>query len=156
MPWKTTSTCKNANVLDAEVYGAVLTSTHRVSRICKLNLQHQVQLRRQHLAAAQETEGGRHEHFLKVRLRQGKGEAAGVVDFEALVGLVDPPFARLQRVQVHGSRVVVDVVRALAVGEKLDSLDQAGRVPHDGVKVVGGIVVDEAKSHLDALRIDEV
>ena len=52
--------------------------------------------------------------------------------------------------------VVVDVVRALAVGEKLNSLDQAGGVSHDWVKVVGAVVVDEAEGDLDALRIDEI
>ena len=58
-----------------------------------------------------------------MRLRQGVGEAADFVDLEALVGLVDPPLARLQQcVQAHRSGVVVDVVRALAVGEKLNSL----------------------------------
>ena len=61
-------------------------------------------------------------------------------------------------VQVHRSGVVVDVVctRVLAVGEKLNSLDQAGGVSHDGVKVVGAVVVDEAEGDLDALRIDEI
>ena len=145
---------KNTNVLDAEVNGAVLASAHRVSRICELNLQRQVQLRRQHLAAPQQPHEGRgHEHFLEMRLRQCVGKAADVVDFEALVGLIDPPFAWLQqRVQVHGSGVVVDVVCPLAVGEKLDSLDQAGGVPHDWVVVVGVIVVDEAKGYLDENR----
>ena len=58
-----------------------------------------------------------------MRLGQRLGEASHVVDFKALVSLVDPPLARLQqRVQVHTSAVIVDVVRALAVGEELDSL----------------------------------
>ena len=90
-------------------------------------------------------------------LGQGLGKAADVVDLEPLVGLIDPPFAWLQqRVQVHGSAVVVDVVCSLAIGEKLDSFDQAGRVAHDGVVVVGGVVVDEAKGYLDALRVDKI
>ena len=51
----------------------------------KLDLPNKVELRREHLAAAQEPdEGGRHEDFLKVRLRQGVGEAADFVDLEAL------------------------------------------------------------------------
>ena len=29
-------------------------------------------------------------------------------------------------------------------------------MPRDGVKVVGGVVVDEAESYLDAVRIDEI
>ena len=57
---------------------------------------------------------------------------------------------------MHGSGVVVDVVCPLAVGEKLDSLDQAGGVAHDRVVVVGVIVVDEAKGYLDALRVDKI
>ena len=40
--------------------------------------------------------------------------------------------------------------------KKLNSLDQAGGVSHDGVKVVGAVVVDEAEGDLDALRIDEI
>ena len=149
---------QNPDVLDAEVYGAVLTSADGVGRIRELDLKNKVELRREHLAAAQEPdEGGRHEDFLKVRLRQGVREAADLVDLEALVGLVDPPLARLQQcVQVHRSGVVVDVVCALTVGEKLNSLDQAGGVSHDGVKVVGAVVVDEAEGDLDALRIDEI
>ena len=37
-------------------------------------------------------------------------------------------------------------------GEKLNSLDQAGGVSHEGVKVVGAV----AEGDLDALRIDEI
>ena len=124
----------------------------------KFDLENEVQLRRQHLAAPQQPhQRWRHKHFLEVTLGQGLGKAADVVDLEALVGLVDPPLARLQqRVQVHGSAVVVDVVCALAVGEKLDSFDQAGGVSHDGVKVVGGVVVDEAESYLDAFGVDKI
>ena len=29
-------------------------------------------------------------------------------------------------------------------------------MPHDGVEVVGGVVVDEAKGHLHALGVDEI
>ena len=128
-----TCEARTLDVLDAEVYGAVLTSADGVGRIRELDLNNKVELRREHLAAAQEPdEGGRHENFLKVRLRQGVGEAADFVDLQALVGLVDPPLTRLQQcVQVHRSGVVVDVVRALAVGEKLNSIDQAGGVSHD-------------------------
>ena len=45
---------------------------------------------------------------------------------------------------------------AFAKQKKLNSLDQAGGVSHDGVKVVGAVVVDEAEGDLDALRIDEI
>ena len=91
-----------------------------------------------------------HKHFLEMRLRQGLGKAADVVDLEAFVGLIDPllPPPLQQCVQVHRSAVIVDVVRSLAVGEKLDSFDEAGGVPHDGMKVVGGIVVDKAETTL--------
>ena len=89
--------------------------------------------------------------------RQRYRKVGNLVDLEALVGLVDPPLARLQQgVQVHGPRVVVDVVRALPVGEELDALDQAGRMSHDGVEVVGRVVVHEAEGYLDAVGVQKV
>ena len=39
---------------------------------------------------------------------------------------------------------------AYAKQKKLNSLDQAGGVSHDGVKVVGAVVVDKAEGDLDA------
>ena len=89
--------------------------------------------------------------------RQRYREVGNLVDLKALVGLVDPPLARLQQcVQVHGPRVVVYVIRALPVGEELDALDQAGRVAHDGVEVVGRVVVHEAECYLDAVGVHKV
>ena len=52
----------------------------------------------------------------------------------------------------HGMRLLVLRTQS----KKLNSLDQAGGVSHDGVKVVGAVVVDEAEGDLDALRIDEI
>ena len=43
-----------------------------------------------------------------------------------------------------------DVIASLSVSEQLDPLDQARRVPHDGV--VRGIVVHEAEGHLDRVE----
>ena len=57
---------------------------------------------------------------------------------------------------MHGPRVVVYVIRALPVGEELNALDQAGRVAHDGVEVVGRVVVHEAEGHLDAVGVQKV
>ena len=106
--------------------------------------QHEVELGREQLAASQQPhQRGSHEHFLEVTFRQRLREVGDLVDLEALVGLVDPPLARFQQgVQVHRPCVVVDVIRALPVGEELDALDQASWVPHDGIEVVGCIVVD--------------
>ena len=49
---------QNPDVLDAEVYGAVLTSADGVGRIRELDLKNKVELRREHLAAAQEPDEG--------------------------------------------------------------------------------------------------
>ena len=57
---------------------------------------------------------------------------------------------------MHRPCIVVDVIRALPVGEELDALDQASWVPHDGIKVVGGVVVDEPEGYLDRLRVQEI
>ena len=84
---------------------------------------------------------------MEVRLGQGVGNAADVVDLEALVGLVDPPLARLQQgVQVHAAGVLADIISPLTVGKKLYSFDQARWVAHERVEVVGGVIVDEAKA----------
>ena len=89
--------------------------------------------------------------------RQRNREVGNLVDLKALVGLVDPPLLGLQkRVQVHRPRIVVDVISALAVGKQLDALDQARRVPHDGVEVVGRIIVHEAEGNLDRVGVQPV
>ena len=90
-------------------------------------------------------------------LGQRLRKVGDLVDLEALVGLVDPPLARLQQsVQVHRPCVVVDVIGALPVGEELDALDQASWVSHDGIEVVGCVVVDEPEGYLDRLGVQEI
>ena len=80
----------------------------------ELDFYHQVQLRRQHLPAAQDAHhGGAQQHVRVAALVHRAGDAGVVVvDFvEALHGLV----AALQQVvHGHGAAVVVDVVAALA------------------------------------------
>ena len=66
-------------------------------------------------------------------------------ELKVSVGLVDPPLGAASiAVQVH------DVIASLSVSEQLDPLDQARRVPHDGV--VRGIVVHKAEGHLDQVE----
>ena len=96
----------------------------------ELNFYRQAQLRRQHLAAAQDARhGGAQQHVRVAALAHRAGDA-GVVDFvETLHGLVAVVLSALQQVvRGHGAAVVVDVVAALAVGEDLDALDEAGGV----------------------------
>ena len=94
----------------------------------ELNFYHQVQLRRQHLAAAQDAHHGGAQQHVRVAALVHRAGDAGVVDFvETLHGLVAVVFPALQQVvRGHGAAVVVDVVAALAVGEDLDALDEAG------------------------------
>ena len=106
---------QNADVLNAEIHGAVLTSADDVGWVRELDLENKIELGRQHLATAQKAhQGGCHEHFLEMRLGQSVGKAADLVDFEALVGLFDPPLARLQQgVQVHAAGVLAHIVGSL-------------------------------------------
>ena len=88
---------------------------------------------------------------------QGLWKVGNLVDLEAFVGLIDPPFLGLQQaVQVHGSSVVVDVISSLAVCKQLNPFDQARRVPHDGVEIVGRIVVHEAEGNLDRVGVQPI
>ena len=82
---------------------------------------------------------------------------AGVVDFvEALHGLVAVVLPALQQVvHGHGAAVVVDVVAALAVGEDLDALDEAGGVGRGWGQRVGAVRVPDAEGDLDRLGVDE-
>ena len=80
----------------------------------ELDLYHQVQLRRQHLPAAQDAHHGGAQQHVRV--------AALVHRAGVLVVL-----AALQQVMHgHGAAVVVNVVAALAVGEDLDPLNETG------------------------------
>ena len=115
---------QHTHVLELVVHRAVLPAAHGLRVVRELDLEHQVQLRRQELPAAQEADQReRHEHLLKVVLGQRRREVGDLVDLEAFVGLVDPVFPRLeQRVHVDRAGVIVDIVGALAVGEELDAL----------------------------------
>ena len=96
----------------------------------KLNFYRQVQLRRQHLPAAQDAHhGGAQQHVRVAALVHRTGDARIVHFVETLHGLVAVVLSALQQVvHGHGAAVVVDVVAALAVGEDLDALDEAGGV----------------------------
>ena len=110
----------------------------RSGGVRKLNFYHQVQLRRQHLPAAQDAHhGGAQQHVRVAALVHRAGDARVVHFVEALHGLVAVVLSALQQVvHGHGAAVVVDVVAALAVGEDLDALDEAGL----GVAGVSGLV----------------
>ena len=99
----------------------------------KLNFYHQVQLRRQHLPAAQDAHhGGAQQHVRVAALVHRAGDARVVHFVETLHGLVAVVLSALQQVvHGHGAAVVVDVVAALAVGEDLDALvaGASGLVP---------------------------
>ena len=84
----------------------------------ELDLDHQVQLRRQHLAAAQDAHhGGAQQHIRVAVLVHRAGDA--------------------RVVRGHGAAIVVYVVAALAVGEDLDALDEAGGVGRSRGQRVG-------------------
>ena len=102
----------------------------RSGGVRKLNFYHQVQLRRQHLPAAQDAHhGGAQQHVRVAALVHRAGDVRVVHFVETLHGLVAVVLSALQQVvHGHGAAVVVDVVAALAVGEDLDALDAAGGV----------------------------
>ena len=102
----------------------------RSRRVCELDFYHQVQLWRQHLAAAQDAHhGGAQQHVRVAALVHRAGRPRVVHLVEALHGLVLVVLAALQQVMHgHGAAVVVNVVAALAVGEDLDPLDETGGV----------------------------
>ena len=119
----------------------------------KLNFYHQVQLRRQHLPAAQDARhGGAQQHVRVAALVHRTGNAQVVHFVETLHGLVAVVLSALQQVMHgHGAAVVVDVVAALAVGEDLDALDEAGGVGRGWGQRVGGVRVPDAEGDLDGL-----
>ena len=123
----------------------------------KLNFYHQVQLRRQHLPAAQDAHhGGAQQHVRVAALVHRTGDARVVHFVEALHGLVAVILSALQQVMHgHGAAVVVDVVAALAVGEDLDALDEAGGVGRGRGQRVGAVRVPDAEGDLDGLGVDE-
>ena len=60
-----------------------------------------------------------------------------------------------QVVHGHGAAVVVDVVAALAVGEDLDALDEAGGVGRGRGQRVGAVRVPDAEGDLDGLGVEK-
>ena len=109
--------------------GAVrLVQLRRVSKV--VDDYKQVQLRRQHLPAAQDAHhGGAQQHVRVAALVRRAGRPRVVHLVEALHGLVLVVLAALQQVmRGHGAAVVGNVVAALAVGEDLDPLNETGRV----------------------------
>ena len=123
----------------------------------KLNFYHQVQLRRQHLPAAQDADhGGAQQHVRVAALVHRAGDARVVHFVETLHGLVAVVLSALQQVMHgHGAAVVVDVVAALAVGKDLDALDEAGGVGRGWGQRVGAVRVPDAEGDLDGLGVDE-
>ena len=123
----------------------------------KLNFYHQVQLRRQHLPAVQDAHhGGAQQHVRVAALVHRAGDARVVHFVETLHGLVAVVLSALQQVvHGHGAAVVVDVVAALAVGEDLDALDEAGGVGRGRGQRVGAVRVPDAEGDLDGLGVDE-
>ena len=129
----------------------------RSGGVRKLNFYHQVQLRRQHLPAAQDAHhGGAQQHVRVAALLHRTGDARVVHFVETLHGLVAVVLPALQQVMHgHGAPVVVDVVAALAVGEDLDALDEAGGVGRGRGQWVGAVRVPDAEGDLDGLGVDE-
>ena len=117
----------------------------------KLDLCHQVQLRRQHLPAAQDAHhGGAQQHVRVAALVHRAGRVVHLV--EAFHGLVLVVLAALQQIMHgHGATVVVSVVAALTVGEDLGPLDETGGVR----RRVGGVRVSDSAGDLDRLGVDE-
>ena len=128
----------------------------RSGGVRKLNFYHQVQLRRQHLPAAQDAHHGGAQHVRVAALVHRAGDARVVHFVETLHGLVAVVLSALQQVvRGHGAAVVVDVVAALAVGEDLDALDEAGGVGRGRGQRVGAVRVPDAEGDLDGLGVDE-
>ena len=128
----------------------------RSGGVRKLNFYHQVQLRRQHLPAAQNAHHGGAQHVRVAALVHRAGDARVVHFVETLHGLVAVVLSALQQVvRGHGAAVVVDVVAALAVGEDLDALDEAGGVGRGRGQRVGAVRVPDAEGDLDGLGVDE-
>ena len=120
----------------------------RSGGVRKLNFYHQVQLRRQHLPAAQDAHHGGAQQHVRVA---AQGDARVVHFVETLHGLVAVVLSALQQVvHGHGAAVVVDVVAALAVGEDLDALDEAGGVGRGRGQRVGAVRVPDAEGDLDS------
>ena len=121
------------------------------------DLEHQVELGGQHLAAVEDPDEVRaHEHGAGARGRDGFGVAPAVRQ-EALDVPVQPPLLRLQEaVQIRAAVVVGDVLNAGAVGEDLDAVDEGRRVRRAELQRGRGGVVAHREAELDRLPVHEV
>ena len=109
-----------------------------------------------HSALQRDLHGGAQQHVRVAALVHRAGDARVVHFVETLHGLVAVVLSALQQVvHGHGAAVVVDVVAALAVGEDLDALDEAGGVGRGRGQRVGAVRVPDAEGDLDGLGVDE-
>ena len=149
---------QHAHVLDAVARGAVPSRPERVRSLRELDLQHQVELRREHLAGLKEpNERGRDERVSEVAV-QDCGRVAQVRRVEALISPAVVPLLRLeQAVEPAAAAVLGDVIRPLPVAEELYALDEAitfERAWEDLAAASVGVSHPEGDFH--ALRVDEV
>ena len=148
---------QDAHVLDAEVGGAARRA-QRVGGLGELQLEHQVELRGQHLAALEEPyEGRRHQHFAVLPGRDLHGMASWVLPEALEAPLVVPLLWLQQGVQVAAPAILRDIVGSLPVGVELDPLDEAAGL--DGAReqaVCVGVVVPDPEGDLHAFRINEI
>ena len=117
----------------------------RSGGVRKLNFYHQVQLRRQHLPAAQDAHhGGAQQHVRVAALVHRAGDARVVHFVETLHGLVAVVLSALQQVvHGHGAAVVVDVVAAWLLAKTWTRWTV--RVP-DAEGDLDGLGVDEGRA----------
>ena len=149
---------QHPDVLDAVAVGAGAAGPERVRGLRELDLQHQIQLRREHLARLEEPDEGRgHQNVLVVPV-QDRRRVPDVGREEALEGAAVVPLLGLQQaVEPAAAAVLGDVVRALAVAEQLDALDEAAAL--EGARedlAPGPVGVSNSESYFDALGVDEV
>ena len=131
--------------------------THGHGGLGKLDLQDQVELRRQHLAATEHAdEVRRHEHVALLPGLHRQRPAAGI-HRQPLPQAPLPPLLVFQQA-VHEGRtaVVADIFHALPVGEELNSFNETARIGRAAQHVAGAVRVAEGKRQLYGLWIDEI
>ena len=152
---------QNSDVLDLEV-GAERGSRRarsgvlipqRSRRVRELDLYHQVQLRRQHLPAAQDAHhGGAQQHVRVAALHRAGPRVVHLV--EALHGLVLVVLAALQQV-MHGhgaSDVVVALVGGVRVSDSEGDLDRLGVSGRQTLEVAGEKELSELGKYCTSCR----
>ena len=93
---------------------------------------------------------------IQVVHRAGDARVVHFVETLHGLGLVAVVLSALQQVvHGHGAAVVVDVVAALAVGEDLGALDEAGGIGRGRSQRVGAVRVPDAEGDLDGIGVDE-